>query len=160
MKTLIRLLIVLPFLTLGGCYTQIAFRDYSPKDSRYESEEDEYAYEDQADSNYYDDNSYDNYYQGSYFPSYRRYLWNYYPSNHFSFGLGYYPYYYSLFVGVILIGIGDIIPFGIMDITGNYGYHYWGNNYSNWNNYTGSIVKYRNNVNTELEITTVNAVEQ
>ncbi|TSA28678.1 MAG: hypothetical protein D4R68_03640, partial [Ignavibacteriales bacterium] len=152
MKTLIRILIVLPLLTLGGCYTQIAFRDYSPKDSRYESDKDEYAYayEDQADSTNYDDNSYDNLYQNSYSSSYRRFLGSYYPSLGFSFGLGYDPYYYSLF--------GWNNPYWYLRYNSiwnngyygyNYGYPYYWNNYnSNWNNYAGSIIKYRNNVST------------
>ena len=78
----------------------------------------------------------------------------------FLFGLGYYPYYYSLW-------LGNPYWYWRYNSIWNYGYYgitmvtiLWGNNYSNWNNYTGSIVKYRNNVNTELEITTVNAVEQ
>ncbi|MFA5805666.1 MAG: hypothetical protein WC879_13595 [Melioribacteraceae bacterium] len=150
MKTLIRLLIVLPLLTLGGCYTQIAFRDYSPKDSRYESQEDEYAYEDQADSNYYNENDYDYRYQDSYVPGYRRFLGSYYPSLGFSYGLGYNSYYYSLFgwdSPYWYWRYNSIWNYGYYGY--NYGYPYYWNNYnSHWNNYAGSNVKYRNNVNT------------
>lgn len=87
MKTIIRLLVILPLLSLGGCYTQFALRDYDHRSKQDDQNVDQYAYEDQneqADStdNYEDD--YDSYNYG-----YRRYLYDYYPSLAFSMGWGY-----------------------------------------------------------------------
>ncbi len=47
MKTLFKILLLIPLLTLGGCYTQLALRDSHEYD-------DEYAYEEQEDTTYSD----------------------------------------------------------------------------------------------------------
>ena len=46
MKTLIRLIAIVPLLSLGGCYTQLALREPVARDSY----EDQYVYEDEYDS--------------------------------------------------------------------------------------------------------------
>lgn len=101
MKLAIKILSLILLLNLGGCYTQLALRDYKNKDY-----EEEYTYEDQDDTTYSEDkkevNIY-NYYFDGFYPNYRRYYWGYYPGWSITIGAYYYdpfwwdfyyPYYY------------------------------------------------------------------
>lgn len=97
MKTIKLLMALLPLLSFGGCYTQLALR--SP-DSR-DYEEDRYAYQNyddtvdvEEDSLMYQD---DQYYDYRDYRNYRRFYLGYYPDSRFYFGLDYYynPFWYS-----------------------------------------------------------------
>lgn len=137
MKTLIKLLAVVPLLWLGGCYTQIAVRNtgygnggYTNGDGQYSQNDlnqDSTGYYNQDSTGYYDQNNYDyNYYNDGSYSGYRRFLWGYYPS--YGFNLG---YYYD--------------PFGY-DGYGYSPYYYWGQGYY-WSNYyyPNSLWGYYNN---------------
>ncbi|MCX7797725.1 MAG: hypothetical protein N2249_03780 [Melioribacter sp.] len=99
MKTIVKFLSLISLFFLGGCYTQLALRDYN------KNYEEEYTYYDSREDTAYNEvkkevNIY-NYY--GFYPNYRRYYWGYYPG--FSITIDayyydpfwwdfYYPYYY------------------------------------------------------------------
>lgn len=137
MKTLIKILILIPLLSLGGCYTQLALRDSGDRDY-----EDEYVYQEEADSlgeeTYYDDD----------FPINRRYYWGYHPSVEFYFGIGRYydPFWWDWYCCTP----GYYWPWSYYSPWYNYSrYNYWSYynpwyyNYGN-NFYYQSTYKYRN----------------
>ncbi len=141
MKTIIRLLVILPLLSLGGCYTQFALRDYDRGNQQDDQNVDQYAYEDQdqqADStdNYVDNQNYpydNDYYYNNF--GYRRYLYDYYPSLAFSMGWGY---------GFDLLN-RDHFFYGLygQDYYGGYPGYYWPWYYGNY----GYSSPYYNNYN-------------
>jgi hypothetical protein len=155
MKTIIRLLVTLPLLSLGGCYTQFALRDYDNRGRQEESKVDQYAYEDQDEQvdstdNYEENENYPYDDSDSYNSGYRRYLYDYYPSLAFSMGWGW---------GFDMLN-RDHFFYGLYDqgyygnypgyywpwYYGNYGYYYpYYNNYYpyGYNNYSQGINKYR-----------------
>ena len=107
MRNLTKLVLFLIAISLGGCYTQLAVRDYD-HDSGYwnDNREDDSTYYDDStyaaddSSGYYDrgyNDGYDNYYDDPYYGNYRRYYWGYYPSSTFTVGVGswYDPFWYT-----------------------------------------------------------------
>lgn len=148
------LIVIIPLITLSGCYTQLALMN---PDSR-EYQEDRYAYNDYDDTVYVKDDSSryldDQYYYDNY-RNHRRFYLGYYPSTRFYFSIGsyydpfwydwyccdyryyspwyypWYPYYYS---GYYYGGLGWYNPW------------YWRNPYY-WNYSPGYIIpsyEYRN----------------
>lgn len=160
MKTLVKLLAVVPLLWLGGCYTQVALRDSGYGYQSYESEnyqpQDSTGYYEQGDSS----NNYNDYYYDNGYPGYnRRFFWGYYPSYGFNLGYYYDPFWYDWY------GYSPYYYWG----GGYYGYYpytlggyygsYWGNympyTYYKYRSYTasrprgnegdrGSTARYRN----------------
>jgi len=135
MKTLVKILLLIPLLTLGGCYTQLALRDSYDYD-------DEYTYQEQEDTTYSENrgevNIYNYYYDGFY-PRYRRYYWGYYPSWSITIGTYYDPFWWDVYY--------PYVPWWYYP----YPYSYWAY-YDNWYypnywyygySHTG-VYKYRN----------------
>ena len=142
MKLLTRLIVILPLLTLGGCYTQIALRDTGYRDHPVVSEDNKYANEDaytDSTGNYESEN-YDS--TGNYYPSYRRYYGGYYPPYSLYMGFGYDPFWYDWY-GYNYMMPGYYSPWSWYYSPYHFypyyygGYQYWGNGYSS------PIYKYR-----------------
>jgi hypothetical protein len=96
-KYYVFLIFLVSLLFLGGCYTQVAMRDYQGQEDN-NNNDNYYSYDDSTnyDSSYSDNEYYgdsypymNDYYYGS--PYHHRYYWDYYPS--YSFGVTFGNYY-------------------------------------------------------------------
>ena len=133
MKTLAKILLLIPLLTLGGCYTQLALRN----DYDYE---DKYTYQEQDDTTYNrgEVNIYNYYYDGFY-PNYRRYYWGYYPRWSITIGTYYDPFWWDIYY--------PYVPWWYYPYSYNYWayYDYWYYpNYWHYGYSNSGVYKYRN----------------
>lgn len=145
MKSLIKIIIFLPLIWLGGCYTQFAVhyshsRDYTYEDEPNYDEDDSLAYEERYD--------YDEYYYNQNL-GYRRFLLGYYPSSSLILGFGLMPYWYPnygyslypyyYYYDYYLRGGGLYGPYSVWYL--GHPYYYGIHNYpGKWNNSVGGGV--------------------